>query len=152
MSQQITPFLMFNDQAEEAMEFYTSLFPNSRVVSSMPGPGGKIAGGTFELDGVGFNCYNAGPHPNFVFSQGVSFMIYAETQEKIDHYYEKLSEGGEQQPCGWLVDRFGVSWQVTPTMLMKNLTDPDREKAGRVAQAMFKMTKIIIADIEAAAG
>ncbi|MBP9663750.1 MAG: VOC family protein, partial [Pyrinomonadaceae bacterium] len=112
---------------------------------------GKVAGGTFELDGQRFHCYNAGPHPNFVFSQGISLMITADTQDEIDHFYDNLSEGGERQPCGWLTDKFGVSWQVTPTMLMKNLFDPDREKAERVTQAMFNMTKIIIADLEAAA-
>lgn len=142
---------MFNDQAEAAMELYTSVFKNSRITSTFPSPDGKIAGGTFELDGQRFHCYNAGPHPNFVFSQAISLMITAETQDEIDHFYDKLSEGGEQQPCGWLVDKFGVSWQVTPTMLMKMLSDPDREKADRVTQAMFKMTKIITADLEAAA-
>lgn len=142
---------MFNDQAGEAMEFYTSIFPNSTIVSSMPGPDGQVMGGSFEIEGQRFNCYNAGPHPNFKFSQGVSFMIYAETQDEIDHFYEKLSEGGEQQPCGWLADKFGVSWQVTPPLLMRLLSDPDREKAGRVTEAMFKMRKIVIADLEAAA-
>ncbi len=142
---------MFNDQAEAAMNFYVSVFPDAKIVSTMPAPDGKVAGGTFDLHGQRFNCYNAGPHPNFKFSQGVSFMIYADTQDEIDHYYYKLSEGGEQQPCGWLADKFGVSWQVTPPLLMQMLSDPDREKAGRVAQAMFKMTKIIIADLEAAA-
>ena len=142
---------MFNDRAGEAMEFYTSIFKDSRIVSTMPGPDGKVAGGTFEIAGQRFNCYNAGPHPNFKFSQAVSFMIYADTQAEIDHYYEKLSEGGEQQPCGWVTDKFGVSWQVTPPILMRLLSDPDREKAGRVTQAMFKMTRIIIADLEAAA-
>lgn len=151
MSQKITTFLMFNDQAGEAMEFYTSVFPNSRINATFPTPDGKVAGGSFELDGQRFHCYNAGPHPNFVFSQAISLMITAETQDEIDHFYDKLSEGGEQQPCGWLVDKFGVSWQVTPTMLMKLLSDPDREKAGRATQAMFKMTKLIIADLEAAA-
>ncbi len=142
---------MFNDQAVEAMDLYTSIFPNSSIVSTMPGPDGKVAGGAFELDGQRFNCYNAGPHPNFKPSQAVSFMIYADTQAEIDHYYEKLSDGGEQQPCGWVADKFGVSWQVTPPILMRLISDPDRVKAGRVTQAMFKMTKIIIADLEAAA-
>jgi predicted 3-demethylubiquinone-9 3-methyltransferase (glyoxalase superfamily) len=149
--QKITTFLMFNDQAEEAMNFYVSIFKDAKIVSTMPGPDGKVMGGSFEIEGQRFNCYNAGPHPNFVFSQAVSFMIYTETQDEIDHYYEKLSEGGEQQPCGWVADKFGVSWQVTPPVLMKLLSDPDREKADRVMQAMFKMTKIIIADLEAAA-
>ena len=150
--QKITPFLMFNDQASEAMEFYCSIFPNSQIASTMPGPEGKVMGGSFEINGQKFNCYNAGEHPNFKFSQGVSFMIYAETQDEIDHYYYKLSEGGEQLACGWLTDKFGLSWQVTPPILMQLLSDPDREKAGRVTEAMFKMTKIIIADLEAAAG
>ncbi|MFN0140992.1 MAG: VOC family protein [Pyrinomonadaceae bacterium] len=147
----ITPFLMFSDQAGHAMEFYASIFPNSKIVSTMPAPDGSIAGGSFELDGEKFNCYNAGEHPDFVFSHGVSFMIAAETQDEVDHYYEKLSEGGEQLDCGWLRDKFGVSWQVTPPILMQLLSDPDREKAGRVTEAMFKMTKLIIADLEAAA-
>lgn len=149
--QKITTFLMFNDQAEDAMNFYVSIFKDAKIVSTMPGPDGKVMGGTFELYGQQFNCYNAGPHPNFVFSQGVSFMISAETQDEVDHFYDKLCEGGEQQPCGWLADKFGVSWQVTPPLLMQLLSDPDREKANRVMQAMFKMKKIIIADLEAAA-
>jgi predicted 3-demethylubiquinone-9 3-methyltransferase (glyoxalase superfamily) len=152
MSQKVTAFLMFNDRAEEAMKFYISLFRDGRIVETFPGPEGGVAGGTFEIAGQRFHCYNAGPHPNFKFSQGISLMISAETQEEIDHYYEGLKEGGEEQPCGWVVDKFGVSWQVTPTMLMKNLTDSDREKSARVTNAMFKMTKIIIADLEAAAG
>ncbi len=142
---------MFNDQAGEAMEFYASVFKDAKIVNTMPGPGGQVMGGSFEIEGLKFNCYNADPHPNFKFSQGVSFMIHAETQADVDHYYEKLSEGGEQQPCGWVADKFGVSWQVTPPILMRLLSDPDREKAGRVTEAMFKMKKIIIADLEAAA-
>ncbi len=141
---------MFNDQAGEAMEFYISIFENSRITSTFPASDGKVAGGTFELDGQKYHCYSAGPHPNFIFSQGISLMISAETQDEIDHFYDKLSEGGEQLPCGWLTDKFGVSWQVTPTILMNMLSDPDREKAGRVTEAMFKMSKIIIADLEAA--
>lgn len=152
MSQKVTTFLMFNDQAEEAMNFYTTLFPDGRIVSTMPGPGANVAGGTFELAGQQFYCYNAGPHPNFKFSQGISLMIAAETQEEIDRYYDGLAaDGGEALPCGWVTDKFGVAWQVTPTMLMRNLTDPDREKSARVTEAMFKMKKIIIADLEAAA-
>ncbi len=148
---EITPFLMFNDRALEAMEFYTSVFPNSKIVSKIPGPGGQPAGGTFELDGKRFSCYNVGEHPDFVFSQGVSLMIHTETQDETDHYYEKLSEGGEQLPCGWVTDKFGLSWQVTPRVLMQLISDPDREKGKRVTEAMMKMKKIIIADLEAAA-
>jgi predicted 3-demethylubiquinone-9 3-methyltransferase (glyoxalase superfamily) len=150
--QKITPFLMFDDKAVEAMDFYTSIFPNSRIVAKMPGPDGNIMGGTFELSGQTFHCYNAGPHPDFVFTNGISLMIDAPTQDDVDYYYDKLREGGEEQACGWLRDKFGVSWQVTPPILMQLLSDPDREKAERVTQAMFKMTKIIIADLEAAAG
>ncbi|MBK8464620.1 MAG: VOC family protein [Chloracidobacterium sp.] len=149
--QKITTFLMYNDQAGEAMNFYVSIFKDAKIVSTMPGPDGKVMGGSFEIEGQRFNCYNAGPHPNFVFSQAISLMIYVESQDEIDHFYEKLSEGGEQQPCGWVVDKFGVSWQVTPPLLMTLLSDPDREKADRVMQAMFKMKKIVIADLEAAA-
>ncbi len=140
---------MFNDQAEEAMKFYVSVFNDARIINSMPGPGGTVMGGSFEIAGQRFNCYNGGP--KFAFSQGISLMVDAPTQEEIDHLYESLSEGGEQQPCSWLVDKFGVSWQIVPPILMQLLSDPDQEKAGRVAQAMFKMTRIIIADLEAAA-
>lgn len=149
--QKITPFLMFNDRAGEAMEFYTSIFKDSKIVSTMPGPDGKVMGGTFEIEGQRINCYNAGPSPDFQFSQGVSLMIYAETQDEIDHYNDTLSEGGAQLPCGWVTDKFGLSWQVTPPRLMQLLSDKDREKAGRVMQAMLKMTKINIADLETAA-
>lgn len=149
--QKITTFLMFNDQAEEAMNLYTSVFKDGKIVDTFRGPDGKVMGGTFEIGGQQFSCYNAGPHPNFRFTQAISLMIRADTQDEVDHYYENLSEGGKQEPCGWLDDKFGVSWQITPKMLMDSLTDPDREKADRVAQAMFKMTKIIIADLEAAA-
>lgn len=142
---------MFNDQAEEAMNLYTSVFKDGKIVDTFSGPDGKVMGGAFEIAGEQYFCYNAGPYPNFKFTQAISLMIRADTQEEIDHYYEKLSEGGKQEPCGWLDDKFGVSWQVTPKMLMDNLTDPDREKANRVTQAMFKMTKLIIADLEAAA-
>ena len=140
---------MYNDQAEEAMNLYTSVFKDGKIISTFPGPDGKVMGGTFEIGGQQYSCYNGGP--TFHFSQGFSLMVRADTQEEIDHLYESLSEGGNQQPCGWLDDKFGVSWQITPKMLMESLTDPDREKANRVAQAMFKMTKIIIADLETAA-
>lgn len=140
---------MFNDQAEAAMNFYVSMFKDAKILSTMPGPGGAVMGGSFEIAGQRFNCFNGGP--KFMFEQGISLMVSADTQEEIDHLYDGLSAGGEQQPCSWLVDKFGVSWQIVPPILMKLLSDPDREKAGRVMQAMFKMTKIIIADLEAAA-
>jgi len=140
---------MFNDQAEAAMNFYVSIFPDAKIVSTMSGPGGVVMGGSFEIAGQRFNCFNGGP--KFKFEQGISLMASADTQEEIDHLYDGLSEGGEQQPCSWLVDKFGVSWQIVPLILGKLLGDPDREKASRVMQAMFKMKKIIIADLEAAA-
>jgi len=147
--QKITTFLMFNDKAGEAMEFYTSVFKDGKITSSMPGPGGTVMGGSFEIAGQQFSAFNGGP--SFKFEQGISLMVSAETQEEIDYLYETLSEGGEQQPCSWLKDKFGVSWQIVPPILGKLLGDPDREKAGRVLQAMLKMKKIIIADLEAAA-
>jgi predicted 3-demethylubiquinone-9 3-methyltransferase (glyoxalase superfamily) len=147
--QKITPFLMFNDRAGEAMEFYTSIFKDSKIVSTMPGPDGKVMGGSIEIEGQRINCFDGGP--KFSFSQGISLMVRAETQEEVNHLYDTLSEGGKQEPCGWLDDKFGVSWQIVPPILMQLLADPDREKAGRVMNAMFKMTKIIIADLEAAA-
>ena len=140
---------MFNDSAGEAMEFYTSVFKDSRIVSTMPGPDGKVIGGSIEIEGQRINCFNGGP--KFSFSQGISLMVRAETQAEIDHLYEGLSEGGKQEPCSWLDDKFGVSWQIVPPIMMKLLADPDREKAGRVMEAMFKMRKIVIADLEAAA-
>ena len=140
---------MFNDRAIEAMEFYTSVFRDGRILSKIPGPDGKVMGGSFEIAGEQYMCYNGGPH--FTFTQGFSLMVRVDTQDEVDYLYEKLSEGGKQEPCGWLDDKFGVSWQITPQFLLDSLSDPDREKANRVAQAMFKMTKIIIADLEAAA-
>jgi predicted 3-demethylubiquinone-9 3-methyltransferase (glyoxalase superfamily) len=107
-------------------------------------------GGTIEIEGQRINTFNGGP--KFSFSQGISLMVRAETQDEINHLYESLSEGGKQEPCSWLDDKFGVSWQIVPPIMMQLLSDPDREKAGRVMNAMFKMTKIIIADLEAAAG
>ena len=145
--QKITTFLMYNDQAEEAMNFYVSIFKDAKILNTMPGPDGKVMGGSFEIEGQQFMCYNGGP--KFKFEQGFSLMVKAETQEEVDHLYDSLSEGGKQEPCGWLDDKFGVSWQITPPILLKLLSDS--EKAGRVAQAMFKMTKIIIADLETAA-
>ena len=140
---------MFNEGAVEAMEFYTSIFKNSRIVSTLPGPDGTVMGGSIEIEGQRINVYNGGPH--FSFSQGISLMVSAETQDEIDHLYDSLSEGGEQLPCSWLTDKFGVSWQIVPPILMRLLSAPDKEKSGRAMQAMFKMTKIIIADLEAAA-
>lgn len=147
--QKITTFLMFCEGANEAMEFYTSIFKDGKITSTMPGSDGKPMGGTFEIMGQEFKCFNGGSR--FSFSEGTSLFVNAETQNEIDHYYDKLSEGGAEQPCGWLKDKFGVSWQVVPPILGKLLSDPDREKAGRVMNAMFGMKKLDIAALEAAA-
>ena len=112
----------------------------------MPGPGGSVMGGTIEIDGQRIQTFNGGPH--FSFSQGISLFVTCETQEEIDDKYEKLSEGGEKQQCGWVVDKFGLSWQIIPPILGELLGDKDREKADRVIQAMLKMHKIIIQDLK----
>jgi len=140
---------MFESSAVEAIDFYVSIFKNSRVVSTIPGSDGKPMGGTFELDGHCFNAFNGGPH--FSFSEGISQFVSCETQDEIDHFYEKLSDGGEKQPCGWLKDKFGVSWQIIPPILGQLLSDPDREKAGRAMNAMLKMHKINIQELRDAA-
>ena len=140
---------MFPERAAEAMEFYVSIFKNSKVISTMPGPDGKPMGGTFELEGQRFNAFDGGPH--FSFSQGISQFVSCETQEEIDHYYDGLSEGGEKQPCGWVKDKFGVSWQIVPPILVQLLSHPDREKADRAMQAMLKMHKLNIRELNDAA-
>jgi predicted 3-demethylubiquinone-9 3-methyltransferase (glyoxalase superfamily) len=146
--QRITTFLTFNDEAEEAVAFYTSIFENSRIVSSMrygdagPGPKGTLMSATFELEGLRFMALNGGP--SFGFEQGISLYVSCETQEEVDRYWEKLTEGGEEGPCGWLTDKFGVSWQVVPRILGEMLNDEDADKARRVMNAMLQMSKIDI--------
>ena len=150
----ITPCLWFDGQAEEAANFYTSLFKNSRILRTSyygeagPGPAGTVMTVTFELDGRPFIGLNAGPH--FKFNEAVSFAVYCETQEDIDYFWEKLSEGGEKVQCGWLKDKFGVSWQIVPTVLETLMTDADAEKTKRVVQTMLSMTKLNIAELEQA--
>lgn len=146
--QTITPFLWFDDKAEEAMNFYVSIFKNSKVVSVRPGPNGAVMSATFELDGQEFMALNGGPM--FSFTPAISLFIKCETQEEVDYYWEKLSAGGAEEPCGWLKDKFGLSWQVIPNALGELLGDSDREKAGRALQAMFQMKKINIAALRAA--
>ena len=146
--QKITTFLTFNDQAEEAINFYTSVFENSRVVSTTrygeagPGRKGTLMSATFELAGQQFFALNGGP--SFTFSQGISLFVSCETQEEVDDLWEKLSEGGEKGPCGWLTDKYGVSWQIIPRALGEMLNDDDPEKAKRVMNAMLQMSKIEI--------
>lgn len=152
----IHPFLWFDTQAEEAANFYCSIFPNSQVTKiarntqAAPGPTGGVLTVEFELDGTKVIALNGGPH--FKFTEAFSFTIDCESQAEVDRYWDALLEGGGQpSQCGWLKDRFGLSWQVVPTALPKLLTDPDRAKADRVMAAMMKMAKIDIAALEAAA-
>jgi predicted 3-demethylubiquinone-9 3-methyltransferase (glyoxalase superfamily) len=137
----VTPFLWFEDQAEEAMNFYASVFKDSKVLSVTPGPGGKAMSVEFELAGQKFIGLNAGPQ--FKFTEAVSFLVDCEDQAEVDYYWEKLTaDGGEESQCGWLKDKFGLSWQIIPKALGEMMSDPDREKAGRAVQAMLKMKKI----------
>jgi predicted 3-demethylubiquinone-9 3-methyltransferase (glyoxalase superfamily) len=134
----VTPFLMFDNNAEEAMKFYTTVFKNSRIKNP----------GSFEIDGQEFLVFNGGPY--FKFSEGISLFINCESQQEVDELWEKLSSGGEKSKCGWLKDKFGISWQVVPSILLKMLNDPDPDKSKRVMNAMLQMNKIIIKDLEKA--
>jgi predicted 3-demethylubiquinone-9 3-methyltransferase (glyoxalase superfamily) len=144
----ITPFLWFDDKAEEAMNFYVSLFKNSKVLSVTPGPNGTAMSVSFELDGQEFMALNAGPH--YKFTEAISLFVNCETQEEVDELWEKLSEGGEKSRCGWLKDKYGLSWQIIPTALGEMLSDKDPEKSKRVMEAMLKMDKIDIAKLKQA--
>jgi predicted 3-demethylubiquinone-9 3-methyltransferase (glyoxalase superfamily) len=153
--QKIVTFLTFVDQAEEAVELYTSVFPNSRVTSTRqygdagPGPKGSLMTASFELDGQEFIALNGGS--SFTFAQGISLFVNCDTQEEVDELWEKLSEGGEKGPCGWLTDRFGVSWQIIPRALGELLGDPDPAKVNRVMEAMLRMRKIEVDELRRAA-
>ncbi len=150
----ITPFLWFDGKAEEAMNFYVSLFKNSKVVSitrygeAGPGPKGTVMTAAFQLNGQEFTALNGGPQ--FTFSPAISFVVNCETQQEVDELWEKLSEGGEKQVCGWLKDKYGLSWQVVPTVLVEMLQDKDPEKADRVMKAMLQMGKIDIKTLQQA--
>jgi predicted 3-demethylubiquinone-9 3-methyltransferase (glyoxalase superfamily) len=156
--QKITPCLWFDDEAEDAANFYVAIFKDSRITNvSRYGEAGKEVHGkkpgtamtvAFELEGQPFTALNGGPQ--FKFNQSISFQISCESQAEVDHYWDKLSEGGDPnaQQCAWLKDKFGLSWQVVPTALSRLLSDPDRAKAGRVMNAMLKMKKIDIAELE----
>jgi len=152
--QKITPFLWFNDNAEEAVKFYVSLFKNSKIETiarygdAGPGPKGTVMSLTFQLEGQEFMALNGGPV--FTFSPAISFFVDCETQEEIDMLWEKLSEGGEKQQCGWLRDRFGITWQIVPSILGKLTNDKDPEKSKRVVQAMLQMHKLDIAGLQRA--
>ena len=146
--QKITPFLWFDDNAGEAIQFYTSIFKDSVVLNSNLGPDGKFFTGTFVLNGQEFMALNGGPH--FRFTEAISLFVSCETQEEVDDLWGKLSDGGEESQCGWLKDKFGLSWQIIPQALGELLGDPDPEKAGRVMQAMLKMGKIDVAELKRA--
>lgn len=151
----ITPFLWFDTESEEAARFYVSVFPNSRIVevlhygSAGPRPAGMVMTVTFELDGQTFVALNGGPEN--VFNEAVSFVVDCQTQDEVDTYWAALSADEEQGPCGWLKDKFGVSWQITPRRLLELQADPDKDRAQRVMAAMLKMNKIDIAELERAA-
>jgi predicted 3-demethylubiquinone-9 3-methyltransferase (glyoxalase superfamily) len=152
--QTITPFLWFDTQAEEAMRFYTSVFQDSKALGvfrypeGSPVRAGSVMSVTFELNGQRFHGLNGGPM--FKFNEAISLLVNCDTQQELDYLWERLSEGGEEQMCGWLKDKFGLSWQVVPSALGRMLGDSDTVKAGRVAQAMLKMRKIDIAALERA--
>lgn len=145
----MTPFLWYQGNVAEAMDFYRSVFPESKVVGTMPGPNGTLMGATFELDGQRFIAFAGGPHLQL--TPAVSMYINCESQAEVDELWARLTDGGSESQCGWLVDRFGLSWQIIPSILPKLLSDPDREKAGRAMNAMLQMKKIDIAALERAA-
>src|SRR5690242_12711206 len=153
--QKITPFLWFDNNAEEALSFYSSVFKNSKVgeITRAPKgipdvPEGAVLVGSIEIEGMQFTLLNGGPA--FKFNESVSFMIHTKDQAETDYFWNKLTEGGEESMCGWLKDKFGLSWQVTPDRLLEMLSDPDREKSSRAMGAMMEMQKIDIAKLEAA--
>ena len=156
--QKITPFLWFDDKAEEAAAFYTSIFKNSRIgtIARYGDAGAQVSGrakGTvmtveFQIDGQEFVALNGGPQ--FKFTEAVSFVVNCQTQEEVDEYWKKLSDGGQEVQCGWLKDKYGLSWQIVPTTLNKMLTDPDPKKAERVMKAMLQMKKIDIKELKQA--
>ena len=156
--QKITPFLWFDTQAEEAVNFYTSLFKNSKVgnasrydeagAAASGRPKGSVMTASFQLNGQDFTAINGGPH--FKFTEAISFVVNCENQEEVDYYWEKLSAVPQSEMCGWLKDKYGLSWQIVPTVLSKLLTDKDAKKSQRVMQAMLQMKKIDIAGLEKA--
>ena len=152
----ITPFLWFNDNAEEAMNFYVSVFRNSKVVSvtrygdAGPGPKGSVMTASFQLDGQPFTALNGGPQ--FTFTEAVSFVVHCDSQQEVDYYWDKLtSDGGRPSQCGWLKDKYGLSWQIVPDAMMALLQHEDPKKAQRVMQALMQMTKIDLARLRQAA-
>lgn len=153
--QKITPFLWFNDNAEEAVNFYTSIFRDSKVLNvsryteAGPGPVGSVMVESFQLNGQTFNAINGGPA--FKFSGAISFVIDCEDQEEVDYFWDKLSDGGQPQDCGWVIDRFGIYWQVTPRQLTEIMAEGDAKKIGRMMTVMFTMKKLNIQQLVDAA-
>ena len=153
--QKITPFFWFNDNAEQAMEFYLSVFENSKKLNvnyygaGGPGPGGSVMVAAFELEGQQFLALNGGPR--FQFTEAISFAVNCDTQGEIDELWEKLSAGGEPGQCGWLKDQFGLSWQIVPSILPELMSDPDPAVPGRVMQELMQMAKLDIARLQQAA-
>ena len=156
MTKAITPCLWFDTQGEDAARFYTAIFPNSRITdvarygAAGPRPEGEVMTAAFELDGQPFVALNGGPE--FTFNEAISFQVSCQDQDEVDRYWDALSEGGEEGPCGWLKDKFGVSWQIVPEALQRLLGDPDPERAQRAMGAMLQMKKIDVSELEAAAG
>ena len=152
--QKITPFLWFDGKAEEAVNFYASVFKNSKITNlrywgeGSPFPGSQVMSATVTLDGIQFHAFDAGPQ--FKFTEAVSFFVRCSDQQEVDYFWEKLSEDGEESMCGWLKDKFGVSWQVVPDVLNELLNSDDQEKLKRAMAALMKMKKIIIADLQIA--
>ena len=152
--QKITPFLWFDGQAEEAMNFYISIFKDSKIINvsrygeAGPGPKGTVMSATFQLEGQQFMALNGGPH--FTFTPAISLFVNCEVQEEVDELWKKLSAGGSEERCGWLKDKFGLSWQIIPSALGKLLGDKDPEKAKRVMMAMLKMNKIEVKKLQEA--
>jgi predicted 3-demethylubiquinone-9 3-methyltransferase (glyoxalase superfamily) len=152
--QKINPFLWFDNQAEEASKFYVSIFKNSRINKIVhygaagPGPEGSVMTVAFELDGQEFTALNGGPI--YKFTEAVSFVVNCDSQDEVDYYWDKLTDGGEEGVCGWLKDKYGLSWQIVPTVMVDLMSDPDPEKAKRVTEAMLKMVKIDIKTLEMA--
>jgi predicted 3-demethylubiquinone-9 3-methyltransferase (glyoxalase superfamily) len=146
--QRITPFLWFDNQAEEAMKHYLSIFKNAKAIRLIrygdqgPGPKGSVMTAQFQIEGQEFVALNGGPA--FTFSQAISFVVNCKTQNEVNRLWEQLSQGGEQQACGWLKDKYGVSWQIVPVVLAEMLSDPDPEKSQRVMKAMLQMDKLDI--------
>ena len=147
--QKITPFLWFNGNIAEALDLYRSVFPKSKVLNSSPGPGGKLMSATFEIEGQQFIAFDGGPGHEF--TPAFSIYVNCESQTEVDALWTRLTDGGAESQCGWLVDRFGLSWQIIPSILPRLLGDPDRAKANRALNAMLQMKKIDIATLERAA-